>query len=134
MSAIRNRLGAAVALAGAAAITLGAVGEASAAESRVIRCNIGRVGFSGCNGDQVKVNPGQRVYIDLDSSGQKGVKFQVYNKDGHHKLGAEGPWQDQDQGPYFLWQNDTNKPITIDVEADADGLRNVSAVAHINVR
>jgi hypothetical protein len=130
---MRNRLGTALALATVAAVSLGFAGEAAAATT--IRCAIPRVGYGDCNSDNVTVSSGQKVYIDLNSSGGKEVKFQLRNKQGGHRLTNNGPWQKPIEGAFFMWTNNTNRSITIDVFADAKPLRQkVSAIANIDVR
>jgi hypothetical protein len=133
MSAIRNRLGAAVAMAAAAAITFGIAGEANAKPATTMRCNIGRWGYSPCSSDNVTVPPGKKVYVELKSAGGKEVRFEVKNMFGR-KLGT-GPWQHQDKDAYLLWTNNMGKPVRIDFFADAKNmLTGVSAVADVEIR
>lgn len=134
MIAIRKRLGVAAIALATAATTFGVAGVAAAAGPTSIRCNIGRWGFDPCSGDNVTVPPGKKVYIELNSSGGKPVRFQVRNKAGGHMLLKEGPWQNQNEDAYFMWRNDTNRPVTVDIFADAKDLTSVSAVADIQVR
>ena len=106
---------------------------ASAAD-HTFSCSIGVPGWYSCASDNYNVAPGQQVSIALNTSGGKGVWFAVKNLKGNHLLSSPGVKQSPNGSFYYYWTNNTSSNITIDIQADADAIVNVYAVATLRIQ
>ncbi|HEU5471086.1 MAG TPA: hypothetical protein VFV67_10565 [Actinophytocola sp.] len=126
---LRKQLFAGIAVAGA--VTMGIAPVAVADEATVLVnfvCQIPRTGHGDCYGDHFDVPAGHYVRVENTSSGGKDVKFFLYNRDGHHRLGQTA-WVSPASGRKLIWRNDTRRTIRVEFEADAKGLTNVTCNA-----
>ncbi|MFF8382307.1 hypothetical protein ACF053_01470 [Streptomyces kanasensis] len=115
-------------LAGLTALTV-AGGLASAAPAQAathtLDCLItGGIAYTGCSG-QLTVHPGQRVDVDLVSSGGKKVRFCVEPFGGGWDLGCSG-WVHPGANTALVWHNTTGQTHRVQLIAG----KNVSVTVH----
>jgi len=91
-------------------------------------CQVPRAGHGDCTADRFNVPSGHYVRVENVSSGNKAVKFFLYNRNGHHLLGETASVSPA-AGKKLIWRNDTSQTIAVEFEAQANAGVNVTCNA-----